>query len=77
MQTKMFTLGDVLSVTTGRLVSPRQIEGIYDILNWMTSDSLSTHQLGRASDECKPYLLEQFPHLSRITLSEVTVENWE
>jgi hypothetical protein len=30
----------------------------------MTGDSLFTHQLPRASDECKPYLLKQFPELA-------------
>src|SRR3990167_7087526 len=29
----------------------------------MAGDNLFTHQLPRASDECKPYLLEQFPQL--------------
>ena len=64
MQTKQFHLGDVLSITTGRLVSPRHIDGVYDILNFMTGDNLVTHQLPRASDECKPYLVEQFPQLA-------------
>ena len=53
----------MLSITTGRLVSTRHIGGVYDILNFMTGDNLFTHQLPRASDECKPYLLEQFPQL--------------
>ena len=64
MQTKKFHLGDVLSITTGRLVSPRHIDGVYDILNFMTGDNLFTHQLPRASEECKPYLIEQFPQLA-------------
>lgn len=63
MQTKQFHLGDVLSITTGRLVSPRHIDGVYDILNFMTGDNLFTHALPRASDECKPYLVAQFPQL--------------
>ena len=64
MQTKQFHLGDVLSITTGRLVSPRHIDGVYDILNFMTGDNLFTHQLPRAFDECKPYLVAQFPQLA-------------
>ena len=63
MKTKKFHLGDVLSITTGRLVSPWHISGVYDILNFMTGDNLFTHALPRASDECKPYLIEQFPQL--------------
>lgn len=60
---KPFHIGDILSITTGRMVSPRHMEGIYDILNYMTGDNLFTHQLRRAADACKPALLEQHPIL--------------
>ena len=66
---KQFHFSDVLSITTGRLVSTRHIEGVYDILNWMTSDSLFTHQLGRASQECSPVLCSLYPSLSEEALS--------
>lgn len=49
METKSFHIGDVLSAMTGTLVSPRHIGGVYDVLNWMTGESLMTHQLPRAS----------------------------
>jgi hypothetical protein len=60
---KQFHISDVLSVTTGRLVSTRRIGGVYDVLNFLTGDELYTHQLPRASDECKPWLRTQFPAL--------------
>jgi len=74
---KQFHIGDVLSITTGHLVSPRHIDGIYDILNFMTGDSLFTCQLLRAFDECKPHLLEQHPQLNDVDASGVTPENWQ
>lgn len=77
MTTKKFHVGDVLSITTGRLVSPRHIDGVYDILNFMTGDNLFTHQLPRASNECKPHLLEQLPQLKDVDASGVTPENWQ
>jgi hypothetical protein len=52
------------------------MEGVYDILNFMTDDDLYTHQLPRAAEECRPYLLEQFPQLREVDASEVTPENW-
>ena len=76
MEKKQFHIGDVLSVTTGRLVSPRHIDGLYDILNFMTGDDLYTHALGRASEDCKPFLLAEHPSLAAITGDEVTRENW-
>lgn len=60
---KLFHISDVLSVTTGRLVSSRHMEGIYDILNFLTGDNLFTHQLPRAMNECKPWLRSIFPNL--------------
>jgi hypothetical protein len=75
MATKKFHVGDVLSITTGRLVSPRHIDGVYDILNFMTGDNLFTHQLPRALNECRPHLLEQLPQLKATDASGVTSEN--
>jgi hypothetical protein len=77
METKEYHLGDILSITTSHLVSPRMMDGVYDILNWMTGESLFTHQLLRAHDICGPNLLEQFPQLREVDSSEVTQKNWE
>ncbi len=60
---KLFHISDVLSVTTGRLVSSRHMDGIYEILNFLTGDKLFTHQLPRAMRECEPWLRSQFPRL--------------
>jgi len=73
---KEFHLGDVLSITTSRLVSPRLIEGVYDILNYMTGENLFTHQLVRAHDVCRPYLLKQFPQLKDVNCEDVAPDNW-
>lgn len=70
MTTKRFHLGDVLTITTGRLVSLRHMEAVYDVLNWMTGDNLMTHQLPRAMDECQPHLLAQHPDLAGIEVPD-------
>jgi hypothetical protein len=69
-ETRDFHLGDILSVTTGLLVSSRHIDGVYDILNWMTGDSLFTHQLPRAGEECKGPLLAQHPDLAEVQVPD-------
>jgi hypothetical protein len=69
-KTRAFHLGDILSITTGRLVSPRHIDGVYDILNFMTGDNLFTHQLPRASRECEGPLLAQHPDLRNVAVPE-------
>ena len=58
-----FHISDILTITTGRLVSTRHIDGVYSILNFMTGDNLYSHQLPRAMQECKPWLLRQIPEL--------------
>lgn len=66
MSANVFHLGDLLSVTTGRLVSPTQMDGVHRLLDYMTGDTLFTHQLPRACDECKPALLAQYPFLAKV-----------
>ncbi|GGW15763.1 hypothetical protein GCM10018980_51730 [Streptomyces capoamus] len=60
---RAFALADVLSVTTEKLLSRRHMDGIYDILSYMTGQSLFTPQLPDACDKAKPALLEQHPQL--------------
>lgn len=74
-ENKTFHIGDVLSITTGKLVSPRHMDGIYDILNFMLGANLFTHQLGYASEECRPVLLKQFPQLAEVDASGVNENN--
>ena len=73
-----FHIGVILSVLTGRLLSPTMppIAGVYDILNFMTGDNLFTNQLPRAADECRPSLAKQHPDLAAVDASGVTEENW-
>lgn len=56
---RRFHIGDILSVTTGKLTSPRGMDGIDDILGYMTEDSPFTTQLGRFAEECTPHLERQ------------------
>ncbi len=72
---RAFDLGDILSVTTGILMSPRRIDGIYDILNFLTGDSLFTHQLPRACRQCRPEVLRQHPQLADVTLEAMGADD--
>lgn len=69
-ETRAFHLGDILTITTGRLVSPDHVAGIYKILDWMTGDQLMTHQLPRGMDECSGPLLKQHPDLASVDVPE-------
>jgi hypothetical protein len=69
--TRAFHLGDILSVTTHRMVSPNGMTGIYDILGWMTGEeSLQTFQIPRAVRECTGPLLAQHPALAVVAVPD-------
>lgn len=70
-----FHIGDILSITTGYMMSPEGIGGVYEILNYMTDDNLFTHQLPRAAEACRGPLLAQHPQLADVNCAGVTPEN--
>lgn len=70
--TKRFGVRTILTCTTGRFLclpkgaDDNGIGDLYELLGFMTDDSPHTHQLGRFSDECKPWLLRWFPELEKV-----------
>lgn len=80
MSTEAMPLGDVLSVTTGRLVSRDGIGGVYRVCDHMTGTPNFTHQLPRVCDEIRPVIFEQAPWLGRIVVPDfpetATAEDW-
>lgn len=66
MTAKSFHLSDILSISTGYLVSREHIGGVYKILGHMTEDELYTHQLPLACDAMKPELFQQHPWLKDV-----------
>lgn len=76
MQTKTFPTADVLSTITGRLIC--EIDGIYKVLNWMTGESVFTHQLPRIGREAQPVILAMHPQLAQAVeeSEQVSPENW-
>lgn len=77
--TKKFHLGDILSIIhkDSPLISPRHMDGIYDILGFMTNDKPFTNQLPRVHSEVIPYIQEAFPQLLEIDLKQITTSNWK
>lgn len=63
---RAFHLGDLLSVTDGHLVSPNHINGVYDVIDFVTGVGHMTHQLPRAAGEVTPWLLQQHSWLADI-----------
>lgn len=70
-----FHLGDLLTVTTGHLLSPRGVDGLYDIIDFVTGVPHYTHQLPRGADAVRPWLLEQHPWLADVVVPESALES--
>lgn len=77
MTTKEFATRDVLSTVTGRLMG--EIGGVYEVLNWMTGESVFTHQIPRISREAVPVVLAMHPTLQQAIdeAEQVTPENFK
>lgn len=75
MPTREFHLGDILSITHDRLLSPRHMEGVYDIAAFMAGEPVWTHQLPRVGKEAAPVILRQHPQLAEIDASGVNGDN--
>lgn len=58
--TRLFSTGAILSITTD-IMCVREMNAIYDILNYLTQDNLFTHQLPRAARVARPWLVKQHP----------------
>ena len=76
METKEFATASVLSCVTGRLMG--DIGGVYEVLGWMTGESLFTHQLPRVSREATPVILVAHPTLQAAIdeAEQVTPDNF-
>lgn len=76
-EVREFATADVLSTVTGRLMS--SMDGIYQVLNWMTGESVFTHQIPRISREARPVIIAMYPLLQQAVdeAEQVTRENWQ
>ncbi|MBI3098663.1 MAG: hypothetical protein HYY93_10560 [Planctomycetes bacterium] len=73
---RRFHLGDILSVTTRRFVALRGMDGISELLGFMTGDSPYVHQVPRFAEECAPWILRQHPQLAAVNDVGLSPDTW-
>ena len=66
-----FHLGDIISVTTGRLVAPNGMGGVQAFMEYMAGEPIWTHQLPRVSRECEATLRAQFPAFADLEVPQL------
>ncbi len=69
-----FHIGDIISVYHGILASPKGMDGVYKTLNFLTGDSLMTHDLPPAAEYCKPFIEQQFPEITKINAESLSAQ---
>lgn len=77
MSERLFHIGDIISGYTGVLMTHNGIGAMYELYNFLTGESLMTHQLPRVGRELKPLIAHQLPFLRSVDVSEVNTENWQ
>lgn len=77
--TKDFPTLDALSALVGSLVSPNGIGAVYEVLNWMTEESVYTHQIPRIGREAQAFMLKRLPALAETCeeAKQVTRDNYQ
>lgn len=78
MKTKNFHISDILSVTTGKQISTRNMEGIYDILSFMIQSEVYTTSIPRIRKACRQEILKKYPSLENVSLTSTKegLEKW-
>ena len=72
---KKFKLGQLLSVTTEQLLC--SMTELYEILEYLTQQKLSTIGLAMVADACGKELKCQLPSLCEIVVKHINNDNWE
>ena len=73
---RIFHLGDVLSVTTSHLVSPRYMDGVYELVRYLTDLEPQVEGLVESMAPCRRYLIALFPQFDGLDMTDVEFENW-
>ena len=77
MEKRTFTLGQILSITTGYLLAENQIKDVYEIVDYLTGVQHWTHQLPRACKVCRVEVFKQHPELEKVDTSDYQKEKWK
>ena len=64
MEKRIFSLGTVLSITTGIVYA--EMEKVYDALEYLQQSSIFTHQLPLAADIATLYIYTKYPKLINV-----------
>ena len=77
---RLVHIGDILSITSGRLVSREGFSSFHRALTYMAGEDVYVHQVAHVMAEARPVLLERYPLLADVVppddIDETTVGEW-
>lgn len=71
-----FDLGTILTITTAKCRLFTEIENLYIILDYLTGSTHLTHELPRAHEIARQYILSLYPNLEGVG-DDVAIEGYE
>jgi hypothetical protein len=71
-----FDLGDILSVTTDTVVSPRGFKGIHELVEFICGQEVHVHQMSKIVEVCQIHILHMHPALRGVDASTVNEKTW-
>lgn len=76
---KKFHLGDILSITTGTLLSTEKVpmDGVFNILNFISNDDIPLSMLPLAAEKYTPLLIKELSFLKEIKEEDLSCVNKE
>jgi hypothetical protein len=76
MDRQVFYLGEVLSVTTGHLVSNRGIISVYKVIDFVLGPNygVMTHEIPTAMPKARTKIQEQHPDLAHVVFPELQIK---
>lgn len=73
-----FNIKCIATILTGRLYSAKHMNGIYEILDFLTGESLMTYRLPVAANFCKQQLNAQLPEETQKFFNDwVHTDDWK
>jgi len=76
MERREFDLGDILTVITDKMFSPRGLMGLGTFVEFLVGEEVYNQQFRRVMlGECRPWLLAWHPQLKGVDASRVNAEN--
>jgi hypothetical protein len=72
-----FHIGDILTACSDRMLAPKKEEGLRELAEYMTGQTVDMQNLKQVIDTLVPELKKQFPWINDIPFDQCNESNWK